>query len=255
MFPSLGWGPFFVFRRGASPVTPDSRKITAAVKNTDIFVMGCLYQLKNGYLCVFVCICVAACTFDYGQVEAAESSYPEITMEDMDYARVRKGSLIARLQAEFAERYEKRRRMELKNYSFEQYNTTNEEIDAAGSGGSATVELDTSNIHMFDGVEITVDTEDLALETVRLDWEDGKKSLKGGENDKVRVEQANGTNFDGVGFSADVRSRRWAFSSNASGVYVHEDEEEDEGKEESPVAHSIDEAETGMTEAEKIPGT
>jgi hypothetical protein len=149
-------------------------------------------------------------------------------MEDMEYARVRKGSLIARLQAELAERYEKRRRMELKNYSFEQYNTTNDEIDAVGSGGSATVELDTSNIHMFDGVEITVDTEDLALETARLDWDDGRKTLKGGESDTVNVEQSNGTNFGGIGFSADVRSKSWAFSSSASGVYVHEDEEDED---------------------------
>jgi hypothetical protein len=185
-------------------------------------------------------------------------------MEDVDYVRVRKGSPIARLQAEFAERYEKRRRMELKNYSFEQYNTTNEEIDAAGSGGSATVELDTSNIHMFDGVEITVDTEDLALETARLDWDDGKKSLKGGEGDSLRVEQSNGTSFDGVGFSADVRSRIWAFLSDTSGVYVHEDEDEnenenedevDEVSEESPDAGGSDESEAGMAEAEEISGT
>ena len=216
--------------------------------------MGCLYRLKNACLCVFICICAAACTFDYGQEESVESPYPDITMEELEYARVRKGSLIARLQAEFAERYEKRRRMELKNYSFEQYNTANEEIDAVGSGGSATVELDTSNIHMFDGVEITVDTEDLALETVRLDWEDGKKSLKGGENDAVRVEQSNGTNFDGVGFSADVRSRTWAFSSSASGVYVHEDEEGEDG-EESQDSGGSGESEAGMTEAEEISGT
>jgi hypothetical protein len=148
-------------------------------------------------------------------------------MEDLEYTRVRKGSLLARLQAEFAERYEKRRRMELKNYSFEQYNSTNEDIDSAGSGGSASIELDTSNIQMFEGVEITVDTEDLALETARLDWDNGKKTLMGGENDTVNIQQPNGTNFGGIGFSADMRSRGWAFSSRVSGVYVNEDEEDD----------------------------
>jgi hypothetical protein len=151
-------------------------------------------------------------------------------MEDLDYVRIRKGTPIARMQAEIAERYEKRRRMELKNYSFEQYNTTNEEVDAAGSGGFASVELETSNIRMSNGIEIIVDTEDIRLETERLDWDDEKKFLKGGENDEVTVEQSDGTNLKGSGFSADVRARSWFVSYDASGKYVHEEEDDDDSE-------------------------
>jgi LPS export ABC transporter protein LptC len=188
--------------------------------------MCCLYRLKPAVLCLFVLL-EAACSFDYGTSESRVSDSPDIVMEDLDYARVRGGRMIARLRAETAERYETRRRMELKNYSFEQYNTTNAEVDALGSGGVASVELDTSNVHMSSGVEIIVDTEDMILETERLDWDDGKKTLKGGENSPVKVEQSDGTNFTGTGFSADVRSRNWLVASDASGVYVHDDEEED----------------------------
>jgi LPS export ABC transporter protein LptC len=191
--------------------------------------MRCLYGLcglKPAVLCLFALL-GAACSFDYGTSENGGSAYPDITMEDLDYARVRGGRLIARLQAETAERYETRRRMELKNYRFEQYNTTNAEVDALGSGGFAYVELDTSNVHMSEGVEIIVDTEDMILETERLDWDDGKKTLKGGESSPVKVEQSDGTNFTGTGFSADIRSRNWLVASDASGVYVHNDEEED----------------------------
>jgi hypothetical protein len=148
-------------------------------------------------------------------------------MEDLDYVRVRNGNPLARLQAEMAERYEKRHRMELKNYSFEQYNTTNDEVDAVGSGGFASIELDTSNIHMLDGVEIIVDTEDITLETARLDWDDGKKFLQGGDNDQINVEQSDGTRFTGYGFSADVRARSWFVSQDASGIYIHEEDEDD----------------------------
>ncbi|MDR1256265.1 MAG: LPS export ABC transporter periplasmic protein LptC [Spirochaetaceae bacterium] len=188
--------------------------------------MRCLYRLKPAVLCLFALL-EAACSFDYGTSESGVSDSPDIVMEDLDYARVRGGRMIARLRAETAERYETRRRMELKNYSFEQYNTTNAEVDALGAGGVASVELDTSNVHMSSGVEIIVDTEDMILETERLDWDDGKKTLKGGENSLVKVEQSDGTNFTGIGFSADVRSRNWLVASDASGVYVHDDEEED----------------------------
>jgi LPS export ABC transporter protein LptC len=170
---------------------------------------------------------VTACSFDYGITEPGDSPYPDITMEDLDYVRIRKGTPIARMQAEIAERYEKRRRMELKNYSFEQYNTTNEEIDATGSGGFASVELETSNIHMSDGIEIIVDTEDITLETERLDWDDGKKFLKGGDNDPISVEQSDGTNLNGTGFSADVRARTWFISYDASGDFIHNEDEDE----------------------------
>ncbi|MDR0409480.1 MAG: LPS export ABC transporter periplasmic protein LptC [Spirochaetaceae bacterium] len=200
--------------------------------------------MKRSYL-LLAFLCAASgvsCTFDYGAAAGGESPYPDITMEDLDYVRVRRGTPLARLQAEVAERYENRRRMELKNYSFEQYNTTNEEVDAIGSGGFASVELDTSNIHMSDGVEIIVDTEDITLETERLDWDDGRKFLKGGDNDPVSVEQPDGTRFTGSGFSADVRARSWLVSYNAAGVYIHE-EDEDSG-EETDGLENEDEAET-----------
>jgi hypothetical protein len=167
-------------------------------------------------------------------------------MEDLDYVRVRKGTPIARMQAEIAERYEKRRRMELINYSFEQYNTTNEEVDAAGSGGFASVELDTSNIHMSNGVEIIVDTEDLRLDTEKLDWDDGKKFLKGGENDEINVGQSDGSKLNGTGFSADVRAREWFVSYNASGNYVH-DEDEDEGENEDEENEDADEKDENVS--------
>jgi LPS export ABC transporter protein LptC len=208
--------------------------------------MRCLYGLKPEILFFFAFFC-AACSFDYGTSENGESDYPDITMEDLDYARVRGGRMIARLRAETAERYETRRRMELKKYSFEQYNTSNAEVDAVGSGGFASVELDTSNVHMSEGVEITVDTEDMILETERLDWDDGKKTLKGGENSPVKVQQSDGTNFTGTGFSADIRSRNWLVASDASGVYVHDDEEEDDSEEDNDDA---DENDTVETEAE-----
>ncbi|MDR1363264.1 MAG: LPS export ABC transporter periplasmic protein LptC [Spirochaetaceae bacterium] len=204
--------------------------------------MRSLYLLA-ALLCAAACV---SCTFDYGETAGGESPYPDITMEDLDYVRVRKGSPLARLQAEIAERYEKRRRMELKNYSFEQYNATNEEVDAVGSGGFASVELDTSNVHMSSGVEIIVDTEDITLETARLDWDDGKKFLKGGDNEPVNVEQSDGTRFTGSGFSADVRARSWLVSNDASGTYIHdEDEDEDDtGDGENNGFKNEDEAET-----------
>jgi LPS export ABC transporter protein LptC len=211
--------------------------------------MRCFFRLNSVFLCGLLLFCAVSCTFDYGITEAVESPYPDITMEDLDYVRVRKGGPIARLQAEIAERYEKRHRMELKNYSFEQYNTSNDEIDAVGSGGFASIELDTSNIHMSSGIEIIVDSEDITLGTERLDWEDSKKYLRGGDNDPVNIEQSDGTMFTGSGFSADVRARSWFVSSNAEGAYVHEDDDEESGEEDETTENETAESD-GVRESD-----
>jgi LPS export ABC transporter protein LptC len=172
----------------------------------------------------------AACTFDYGDENSGDSTFPDITMENLEYYRVKKGLTIAKMDADIGERYEKRHLMELKNFNFEQYDTTNGNIDAMGMGGNAAVEMDTGNIRMTGNVHIKVESEDMIIDTESLDWKDKSKTLTGPSNGPVHIEKSDGTDVRGVGFSADLRSRTWLFSSNVEGVYNLEDTE-DEGAE------------------------
>jgi LPS export ABC transporter protein LptC len=167
-----------------------------------------------------------ACTFDYGQQEGAGKDQPDIVMENVEYVRVRSADPVARFQAERAERYEDRRIMELRNFSFEQFGSHGTEVNAYGRAGNASVEIDSGNINMGGGVRIDVESEDIAIETNQLGWKDREHTLSGGVNDAVNVYQENGTGFTGIGFSADARKRTWEFSGGVSGTYIHDDEEE-----------------------------
>ena len=64
------------------------------------------------------------------------------------------------------------------------------------------------------------------MATEILEWKDKEKTLTGGENAEVEVERSDGTNFTGIGFSADIRSRTWSFTGEVKGTYVEEDEED-----------------------------
>jgi hypothetical protein len=153
-------------------------------------------------------------------------------MRDVEYVRVRGGDPVVRFKAESAERYEEKQIMNLRNFSFEQFENHSDEIDAVGKAGKASVALDSGNINLGGGVRISVESEDITIETPGLDWLDKEHHLVGSPTGEVDINRSDGTKFSGRGFSADTRSRTWTFSSGVGGSYVEKDDDEEEGEEE-----------------------
>jgi LPS export ABC transporter protein LptC len=178
---------------------------------------------------------IVNCSFDYGDQGGEGNDLPDIVMNNVEYVRVRSANPQARLQAERVERYENRRIMELRNFSFEQFDNLGETINAQGRAGSASFEIDTGDIRLGNGVRIEVESEDVAIETDWLEWLDRERTLTGKEEDEVFIFQDSGTVFSGIGFSANARSRTWEFTGMVQGTYIHEDNDdvtasdEDEG--------------------------
>jgi LPS export ABC transporter protein LptC len=175
---------------------------------------------------LLVVLMVGACSFDYGAGSAEDTSQPDIIMRDVEYVRVRGGDPVVRFRAESAERYEDRQIMELRELSFDQFEQHGDEINATGSAGDAHVELDSGNLRMNGGVRIAVDSEDITIETDRLEWQDKERQLRAAPDTAVDIVRSDGTRFTGIGFSADTRARTWEFSGGVSGAYVDEDDDE-----------------------------
>jgi LPS export ABC transporter protein LptC len=157
----------------------------------------------------------------------SDNDQPDIVMENVEYVRVRSADPQARFQAELAERYEARRIMELRNFSFEQFGNRGEEVNAYGRAGSASVEMDSGDIRLDNAVRIDVESEDLAIETTWLEWKDEARTLSSGVDEQVSVYQEKGTSFTGTGFFADARRRTWEFSGSVGGTYIFDDDEEE----------------------------
>ena len=185
---------------------------------------------------VFFALCsllLAHCSFDYGNTGGGDKTLPDIVMDNVEYVRMRSLDPQARLQAERVERYEERGVMELRNFSFEQFGSHGEEINAYGRAGSASYEIESGDIRMEDGVRLEVDSEDIAIETSWLEWKDNARTLTGGEEEEVHIYQENGTSFTGIGFQANARTRSWSFSDAVSGTYVNDDDEEESEEEDA----------------------
>ena len=177
------------------------------------------------FIPVLLLICVlSACSFDYGNTKS-DRTKPDIVMRDVEYVRVRNADPLVRFEAEYAERYEEKKIMNLDNFSFDQFENHGTEINAAGKAGEASVELDSGNIKLSGGVRIAVETEDVTIETVSLQWQDKEKQLTGNSDDLVIIMRSDGTTFTGRGFSADARERTWTFTGGAEGSYVDESDD------------------------------
>ena len=166
-----------------------------------------------------------ACSFDYNASSGAEDERPDIIMENLAYVRVRGGDPQVRFQAEHAERWEDRQLMAIKTFMFEQMEDKGDTVNVAGSAGAAKVQLDSGNVSFSEGVEISVESEDIVIRTEGLEWQDREKLLSAGQEDEVVIERSDGTGFTGRGFSADARNWTWSFSGGVQGTFVEEDED------------------------------
>jgi LPS export ABC transporter protein LptC len=176
--------------------------------------------------CSLLIVLLASCSFNYGN-EGSDKSQPDIVMENVEYVRMRSADPQARFQAERAERYEERRIMELLNFSFEQFGSQVEDVNASGRAGSGTVEIDSGDIRMDNTVRIEVESEDIAIETLWIEWKDNDRVLFGGNEEEVVIQQKNGTTFTGIGFRADAGRRTWGFSGSVEGTFIHDDDKEE----------------------------
>jgi len=191
----------------------------------------------RGAVCILIFLITLSCTFDYGESESEERVLPDLVMINVEYIRVRAADPIAKVQAERAERYEKQGVMKLENFTFEQYGEKGSEVNTIGSAGNASVDINSGDIQMTNGVRLEVESEDIIIETNQLEWKDETHILSTGTEDEVNIYRENGTHFIGTGLTADARRRTFEFSSDVSGSYIQEDDEdEDEVNEEQEVA-------------------
>jgi LPS export ABC transporter protein LptC len=175
--------------------------------------------------CLLYAFFLSACSFDYGAGTGLENTRPDIVMENIEYERVRGGDMLARFQAEHAERWEERQLMELRNFTFEQMEDHGETVNVEGAAKAAAVQIDTGDISLSGGVRVSIESEDIIINTALLEWRDKEKTISGGVEEEVDVQRSDGTSFTGRGFSADIRSRTWSFTGEVKGRYVEKDEE------------------------------
>jgi LPS export ABC transporter protein LptC len=164
----------------------------------------------------------SACSFDYES--SSQAGEKVLTMQEMEYVRVQGGNPAVRIRAEEASRYETQHTMELKNFTFEQFDADsggNVTTNVQGKAGTSLIEMDTGNLSMGGGVYIESESEDMFIETPDISWKDKERILTA--PGMVLITRSSGTTISGKGLSADMRRRSWEFQSEAAGIIMEDD--------------------------------
>jgi len=189
----------------------------------------------HGILCILFFLITLSCSFDYGESDSSERELPDLVMVNVEYIRVRSADPIARVQAERVERYEKQGVMKLENFIFEQYGDKGHEINTQGGAGNASVDVNSGDIVMTNGVRLEVESEDIIIQTNQLEWKDETHILSTGEEDDVDIYRENGTYFTGTGLTANARTRSFEFLGGVGGTYIQEEDESEEEEEQEVI--------------------
>jgi len=182
-------------------------------------------KIEIFFICIILFIFLG-CSFDYGEIESSGEEQPGLVMENVEYVRVRAADPKARFQAERAERYENQGVMRIQNMTFEQYGSHGNEVNAQGTAGYASVQIDSGDIYMDNNVRIDAATEDIVIETYQLEWRDKPHTLSTPEENTVTISRDNGTSFTGTGLYVETRSRQFEFKSYVNGLFVHDSDDD-----------------------------
>ncbi len=181
-------------------------------------------------LLLSILVSAAACTFDYTEARIAEDleeTVPETVLHDFTQVRIYNGVPEYRVYGAKAETYSKRNETVIEDVLFQEYNSEGELV-TEGSADRVVFNSETEDARLSGNLEFYNSTEDAGVKADNLSWKDQAKTLTGRDEEYITVVKKDGSSITGKGFSADVSSKNITFSSDISGVWVDEDEEEGE---------------------------
>lgn len=177
----------------------------------------------------------AACSFDYEEgriAEDLEETVPETILENFVQVRTLEGKPDYRVYGDRAETYGKKKETIIKDVLFQDFNPDGE-IEIEGTADKITYYSESDNAEMSGNLQFYNAEEEIEIRAEYLFWHDESETLSTREEEPVTLIKENGTNIQGLGFTAFGKTKTITFALGVSGVWVEdEDEDEEEGKDE-----------------------
>ncbi len=176
------------------------------------------------FIIVIVLSACIGCSMDYGQGTVAENLSEEIpnsVLFDVTHTLVSGGRPVYIIRAGKAEAYHSKNLTIMYTVLFQELNEEGE-IITEGWADEVRFQTDTENAELFGNIEFYSSTEEAEIRGSYLEWNSEVKTLSGGEEGQVYLQDTAGSTVTGKGFIADFRKKRIDFSGNVEGTYVEE---------------------------------
>jgi LPS export ABC transporter protein LptC len=166
---------------------------------------------------------LASCSMDYGALKSPdqlEEDIPNTVVFKFEHTVVDGGDILFRLKAEKGETYETKKITKLEGVEFSEFSRGSSDPVTTGTAESAVFYNDSENAELSGNLVFTSKSEDATLSTGYIFWNNDKKTLEGRTDQLVTVTKSDGSRLRGEGFSADARTKSFAFSGHVEGSYV-----------------------------------
>ena len=174
------------------------------------------------------------CSLNYSEAEMAESlseELPNSIIRSYRFVDIRSGRSSFRIYAAEARMYHKAHETQLKDIFFQEINPDGEVV-TEGEASRATIFTQTDNVEMHGDISFSGSTQEATIISDYLFWNNEERRLEGNPEHTVTIIKADGSRIHGKGFSADAAGQRVEFSEAVEGVYIQDDDEEDQENDE-----------------------
>lgn len=177
-------------------------------------------------VCV-VLLLVCACSLDYEDAIVSEEmleSIPDTILYKLEHNLVRDGKIIATLEADYAEQFEKKSETYLESIHFREFDSEGEIVNEVFAE-AALYHSDTENAEAMGELYINSIREEAEMFAQNLTWKKEERLLIGIPDEQVLLRKDDGSELAGYGFRADFRHKEIEFRGSARGTFVYEEED------------------------------
>lgn len=183
-----------------------------------------MHQLKKVITILTVLTAFASCSLNYGNELNSESSVPEFSFKGATLNRYSDNKISMNLQADRLEQYKSDGSSYAENASFKTYDKEGV-LDTDGFCRLLASNTNDKLYTLFDGVSITVHSQNMTLNATSLHFNGKTEQLTGSVDEVVTIKRKD-TSVSGKGFSASGVSRTFTFNEEVNGTVIDSQNEE-----------------------------
>lgn len=175
-------------------------------------------------------IFLTGCTFDYEEARMAEDlseTVPETVLHEFTQVRMYKGVPQYRVYGSKAETYGKKKETVAEDVLFQEFDDEGQVV-TEGSADRITYFTESENAELTGNLDFYSADEEAGIEGEYLYWNDEKQTLAGRPEERISMEKNDGSAISGRGFTAEISEKAIRFSDAVEGVWVDEEEEDEE---------------------------
>ena len=184
-----------------------------------------IFNALFGLLCALFVLSCRLDTESLTTVDTLARNIPNIVIEKVVYKELENNQLTQEVRADEFRVFSQEDLVQVKQGQVKTYRDGQAELE--GQANMAEYNQDTEDANVTGPIEVYYHPEETRITADKLNWLKKERLLTSSEDSSIKVEQDNGTNFQGQDFSVDMRTKTVSYGKKVTGMLYAEGSAED----------------------------